>query len=353
MREWVSLLVPFSVKTPYEILGLEPGCSDSEIKKAYRLIAARTHPDRNPGNKESEDKFKEATRAYELLSDPAKKAEHDSSRRDPSGGIDFMKDFMNEFLDPFSGRAKDRARKAQRNYPGNDSNVSVNISFTESMFGTTREIKAGRPGGCPHCGGSGSKPGSRAITCASCSGSGNVPEFMSGMKRCPSCKGKGANSSPCKECNGTGSGGTTNILKVIIPAGVSHGQILRVPGMGEDGDPPGDLFVSVSVPYSDASGLKRTGQSLWMSSKVPMMTLIKGGTHEIASPFNETVVLNVSPGTSSGTELSLLEKGFPNPSGSGRGSIIVRLDAYLPTSLTPKAEELMNELMKEFSQISQ
>jgi molecular chaperone DnaJ len=340
------------VASLYEVLGVDQGASEDEVKKAYRAIASRTHPDKNPGDKASEDRFKEATRAYETLSDRERRVAYDSALNDMRGFRQsavpdpFVHDFMKDFFGPFSPRAREAGRRPQRAVQGQDTTADVSISFAESMRGARKEVRSGHGRKCAVCRGSGTQKGTRSVSCGTCSGAGQVPEFSSlRQKECPACRGRRSTAlTPCGACSGSGvdpSGAVT----VIIPAGIDDGQVLRVQGQGEPGEPPGDLYVTVGV--ERGVGMARSGLDLVMAVEVPLRTMSRGGSVAFESPFGGEATVDVSPGTRSGTDGRVRGGGFPSPSGGPRGDLVVRLDAEVPAAVSPRAEKLLDELLDE------
>jgi len=332
----------------YEVLGVGQECSEEELKKAYRTIASKTHPDRNPGDKESEDRFKEATHAYEILSDKDKRNTYDSSIASES-----MRDrFVRDFFKPFSSQARSAA--SERTWaappvmpPGNDITADIRVTFQESLSGTKKEIRVGIGGKCRDCFGHRVKPGTRIISCGLCSGSGSILDFPSlTARRCPQCSGRRTVPvSPCSSCLGSGEERRPGNLTVSIPAGAYTGMTLRVQGHGQAGDPPGDLYINVSV--DEGVGVRREGMNLHISTEVPLGVMVKGGSVSFESPFGQSITVGVLPCTKSGSEVTVVSSGFPDPAGGRRGNLLVRLDAAIPKSLSPRSQKLLEELLEE------
>jgi molecular chaperone DnaJ len=332
----------------YDVLGVEQGCSEEEIKKAYRAIASRTHPDRNPGDKESEERFKEATQAYEILSDEDKRSTYDASIASESMRDRFVKDFFTPFSHQARAAASGKVRPVPYvSPPGGDATTEVRVTFQESMHGTKKEIQVGAGGRCRDCFGHRVRPGTRITSCGLCSGSGSVLDFPSlTARRCPQCSGRRTVPvSPCPACLGSGEERRAGHVTVSIPAGAYDGMTLRVPGHGQAGDPPGDLYINVTV--DEGVGIRRAGMDLHVAVEVSIGTMVKGGQASFVSPFGQSVSVDVPPCTRSGTEVTATGSGFPNPAGGRRGDLIVRLDAEVPKSLTPRSQKLLEELLEE------
>ncbi|WP_040211342.1 molecular chaperone DnaJ [Clostridium polynesiense] len=351
-------------KDYYEILGLEKGASDDEIKKAFRKLAIKYHPDKNSGDKEAEERFKEINEAYQVLSDPQKKAQYDqfgTADFDSSGfggfngGFDFsdMGGF-GDIFDSFFGGGFGGGRKRNGPERGSDLEYNLNLSFEEAVFGVEKDISITRNETCETCRGSGAKPGTNARTCDKCSGSGqirvqrNTPlgSFVS-TTTCDKCGGKGkVIDSPCHTCHGKGKERKHRKINVKIPAGVDSGNIIPLRGQGEHGNnggPPGDLYIRISV--SPSKVFKRKGFDIYIDSNISMAKAALGT--EITVPtVDGDVKYTVPAGTQSGTLFRLRGKGVPKVNSSGRGDQYVNIVVDIPKSLNEKQKEALKLFME-------
>ena len=337
----------------YEILGIEKSASDGDIKSAYRKAALKFHPDRNPGSKEAEDRFKEASEAYEVLSDAQKRATYDRFGHQGLHGQGFqgfsdVGDIFSSFgsiFEEFFGFAGGGGRggRARR---GADLRYDMSIAFEEAVFGAEREIEFERAVECQPCAGSGAEPGGKT-RCNTCGGMGQVRRsqgFFSIQTTCPSCRGVGESiTKPCAKCAGKGATMERKKISVKIPAGVDTGLRLRVTGEGEGGvggAPRGDLYVVVHVKESreferdgnDLIGVRRIGiaqAALGCKIKVPTMD----GDREIEVP----------PGTQHGTRLTLPGLGVPHLKGVGRGDLHVQLEIIVPRKLSREQRDVLEK----------
>lgn len=339
----------------YELLGLHRSAGEEEIKKAYRKLALKYHPDRNPGDRQAEERFKEVSEAYQVLTDPEKRSQYDqfghAAFRDGGpfqGGFDFSSGFEDIFGDIFGeffGAGTTRRRnRAQR---GEDLRYHLDISFEEAVFGTEKKIKIPRQGTCDTCHGSGSKPGSSPRTCPTCRGKGQVSfqqGFFNVSRTCSQCRGQGSiNTDPCSSCSGAGRVRKFHTLNVKIPPGVDTGSRLKLRGEGESGisgGPAGDLYVVVQVephPLFIRDGLD-------IICEVPISFVQAALGAEIDVPTLEgKVKMKIPPGTQSGRVLRLKGKGIRDIHGYHQGDQHVRVAIETPTHLTPRQKELLKE----------
>ena len=365
----------------YEVLGISKGASEDEIKKAYRQKAKQYHPDLNPGDKEAEAKFKEASEAHEVLSDPEKRARYDQFGHagvDPSygageggaggyggfggfggfgGGMDF--DLGDIFGSIFGGGG---GRRSNPNAPrrGGDVEVSVSIDFLEACHGVNKTIEFSHMDKCPDCGGSGAAAGSSPQTCPDCGGSGQVrmtqrtPFGMSTVMRpCSRCGGKGKIiSNPCKKCGGNGQVRKTRKLDISIPAGIDDGQILTLRGQGDvgfNGGPSGDVLVDIIVRPHPL--FKREGVHVFC--EVPITYVQAALGDELTVPtVDGKVKYKIPEGTQPGTTFRLKNKGIKQINGNGRGDQYVSVVVEVPKSLNKKQKEVLKELDKTLSDAS-
>jgi molecular chaperone DnaJ len=344
------------MKDFYEILGIPRNASEAEIKKAYRSLALKFHPDRNPDNKESEDKFKEINAAYSVLSDPEKRANYDRYGTAEGAGAgfgaftgagfgDIFEDIFGDFFG-FSGQRRPRPAK------GTDLRYDLDITLEESAFGVEKKIEVPRRENCPSCGGSGSKPGKGPVTCSSCRGSGHVryqQGFFSVSKTCSSCNGSGKIiTDPCNECKGSGAIRRVRVLSVKVPPGVDSGSRLRMSGEGEPGiygGPPGDLYIITDIKKHPV--FVRKGYDIYCEMTISFPQAVLGAEIEVPT-LDAVATLKIPPGTPSGKHFHLKGKGVPRLGGHGKGDEIVVVHVEVPRQVTPR----QRELLEEFAQIS-
>lgn len=345
----------------YEVLGVDKGASDSEIKKAYRALAKKYHPDMNPGDKEAEVKFKEASEAYAVLSDPDKRRQYDQFGHSAfdggaggGGGFDFSgMDMGDIFGDLFGGGFSDFfGGRGSRSGPSKGANIrtSVRITFEEACFGVEKELELNLKDECETCHGSGAKPGTNPETCPKCNGKGQAvftQQSLFGMVRnvqtCPDCRGKGKIvKEKCPDCYGTGYITRKKKIQVSIPAGIDDGQCVRIREKGEPGEnggPRGDLLVEVVV--SRHSNFQREGYDIYSTVPISYARATLGGDVRI-STVDGDVIYTVKPGTQTNTKVRLRGKGVPtlrNP--KARGDHYVTLVVQVPTKLTQEQKELL------------
>lgn len=352
-------------KDYYEVLGLQKGASDDEIKKAFRKLAIKYHPDKNQGNEEAEAKFKEINEAYQVLSDSEKKARYDqfgTADFDGSGfgaggfggGFDFsdMGGFGDIFESFFGGGGSSRRRNGP--VKGADIEYSLNLTFEEAIFGVEKEITINRSENCEDCRGTGAKAGTSPKTCPVCNGSGQVRvqrqtplgSFVS-TSTCDKCGGKGSVvETPCSTCAGRGKVRKSRKINVKIPAGVDTGNVMPLRGQGEHGSndgPPGDLYIRINVARS--SKFDRRGNDIFIDAHISMGKAALGT--EITVPtVDGDVKYTVPAGTQSGTMFRLKGKGVPRVNSSGRGDQYVKVIVDIPKSLTAKQKEALEAFME-------
>lgn len=350
----------------YEVLGLSKGAGDAEIKKAYRSLAKKYHPDMNPGNAEAEAKFKEVNEAYAVLSDPEKKAQYDQfghAAFDPTaggGGSGFggfgggFGDFgdLGDLFGSFFGGGFGSSSAGRRNAPsqGEDVGVRVTITFEEAAFGVKKDVSFNRIQKCEECGGSGAAKGTQAETCTACGGSGQrrVTQRIGGMAfqstaTCDACRGRGkVIKTPCTGCRGTGYVKVNKKLSVNIPAGINDGEriALRSQGCdGRNGGPAGDLIITVSV--KKHAFFERNGYDLYCEIPLTVAEATLGA--EIDVPTLEgTQKFTIPEGTQPGTRFSLRQKGIPYVNNANRrGDLIFSVNLEVPKGLNEKQKEHM------------
>lgn len=340
----------------YEVLGVERGSSDADLKKAYRRLAMKHHPDRNPGDKASEDMFKEANEAYEVLSDSSKRAAYDQYGHagvDPSmggggagfGGANFSDIFGDVFSDFFGGGGRGGSRGgAQR---GSDLRYTLELNLEEAVRGTTVSIRVPTLVNCKPCDGSGAKKGSAPVTCPTCGGIGQVrmqQGFFSVQQTCPRCHGQGKIiSDPCESCRGEGRVEEYKTLSVKVPAGVDTGDRIRLSGEGEagtQGGPTGDLYVVISVREHDI--FQRDGKHLYCEVPISFTEAALGGELEVPT-LDGRVKLKIPEGTQTGKQFRLRGKGVAPVRGGGAGDLMCRVAVETPVNLSRRQRELLEE----------
>lgn len=351
----------------YEVIGVARDASEDEVRKAYRKLALKYHPDRNPGDSSAETKFKEATEAFSVLSDKEKRAQYDRfGFAGLSGGFDFgsasVGDIFSQFQDLFSdffgfgGFGGTRRRNTPAR--GNDVRVELSISFAEAMTGVKREVSVHGSAPCETCYGTGAKPGTSPTRCSTCGGSGQVATqrgFIMFSTTCPSCRGAGqVVGDPCTACRGKGAVEKQRKVLVSVPAGIDGGQRLRVPGQGMPGPenaPPGDLYVDIDV-LEDAR-FQREGYDLAVRRKVSFADAVLGCDIDIELPDGSTAAVSVRPGTQPGSVVTVTGKGVPRLDRSRRGDLHVLVDVHVPTKLSRRAKKLLKELEEELERDGQ
>ncbi|GKX65570.1 molecular chaperone DnaJ [Inconstantimicrobium mannanitabidum] len=350
-------------KDYYEVLGLEKGASDEEIKRAFKKQALKYHPDRNQGNDEAEEKFKEINEAYQVLSDPEKKARYDQyGTADFNGGFDGGFDFSNMgggfgdifetiFGGGFGGGSSNRRNAPQR---GDDIEYTLNLTFEEAVFGVEKEISVTRNETCTTCSGSGAKPGTSPVTCSKCGGTGQIKvqrqtplgNFVS-TSTCDKCGGRGKTiETPCPDCRGRGHVRKNKKITVNIPAGVDTGNVMPLRGQGEhgvNGGPAGDLYIRINV--ANSKTFKRKGTDLYIDEHVSIGKATLGAELTVPS-VDGNVKITVPEGTQSGTMLRLKGKGVPRVNSSGRGDQYVNIIVDIPKNLTDKQKEALANFME-------
>ena len=349
----------------YEVLGVAKGASDAEIKSAYRKVAKKYHPDANPGDKEAEAKFKEAAEAYAVLSDADKRRQYDQFGHAAfeqggmgGGGFDFsgdMSDLFGSFGDIFGDLFGGGGRRRYNNGPvkGANTRAGIRITFDEAVFGTEKELDLNLKEECNTCHGSGAKPGSNPETCSKCGGRGQVvytQQTLFGMSQsvqvCPDCRGTGKIvKDKCNDCRGVGYQTVRKKIQVSIPAGIDHGQSIRIRGKGEPGErggERGDLLVEVAV--SAHPTFQRQDTDMFSNAPLSFTTAALGGEVRI-STVDGDVMYTVAPGTQTGTRVRLRGKGVPSLRNKDvRGDHYVTLVVQVPTKLTSEQKEAIRHL---------
>jgi molecular chaperone DnaJ len=344
----------------YEILGVNKAASDQEIKSAYRRLAVKYHPDKNPNDSSAEEKFKEAAEAYSVLQDAEQRRRYDrfghagvssgagaGSWGAPGfGGIEDILGDLFGFGDVFGGaRAGSRRTAAQR---GADLRYDLEITLEEAASGMTAQLRVPRLEGCETCKGSGAAPGTQPETCQTCGGAGQVryqQGFFSVARTCNACRGAGrVIKTPCKDCNGAGRVEREKQMEVKIPAGVETGSRLRVQGEGEggtQGGPAGDLYVVIHV--AEHEQFERQGSNLYEAVPITFAQAALGADI-VVKTLDGDEKLKVPMGTQTGTVFRLKGKGMPQLGGRGKGDLFVSVSVITPTSLTREQRRLLEQL---------
>jgi molecular chaperone DnaJ len=347
----------------YKTLGVSKAASDEEIKKAYRKLARKYHPDRNPGDTEAEEKFKEISAAHDVLSDPEKRKEYDAGGQfaglggaNPFGAGGPQGNFSADLGDIFSslfnrgggGRARPQAVR------GRDLETEVTLSFDQAVKGSQVSVTVPKAERCKTCHGSGAKPGTSPTTCPRCEGRGIDAQsqgFFSISQPCPQCGGAGQIiEDPCPTCGGSGLTQQTKRYKVNIPAGVKDGARIRLAGKGEAGPrggPPGDLYVTTHVASSPVFKRLDDG-NLEVTVPISIPEALRGGTIEVPT-LDGTKKIKVAPGTRHGAIQRLRGEGPPKPKGKGRGDIRYRLEIEVPKELSEEQSEAAEKLAEAFN----
>jgi len=338
----------------YEVLGVERHASSVEIKSAYRKLALQYHPDRNPGNKEAEDKFKEAAEAYEVLRDGEKRKIYDQFGHQGLEGTGFsgfggFEDIFSSFGDIFEDFFGFRSsrRSGARVQRGADLRYDLHLDFMEAAFGTETEIELTKLEACHGCQGSGCAPGTQPEPCSACRGTGQVSRsqgFFTVRTACPRCQGTGQQiSSPCEECGGAGKHKVRKKVSVKIPAGVDSGSRLRLPGEGEPGPyggPPGDLYVFIDV--AEHEFFRRENTDIICRMPISFVQAALGDTITVPT-LNGEKSLEIPKGTQFGDVFRFQGEGIPSLRNGRRGNQIVQVIIETPTRLTKKQETLLRD----------
>jgi len=346
----------------YDVLGINKRANPEEIKAAYRKLAVKFHPDKNPGDKNAEDKFKEASEAYGILSDKNKKENYDnfghaafenngggqSGGFGGFGGSDFS-DIFEDFFGDFGGGRKNSRRSS--NNRGSDLRYDLSITLEEAYSGKKQNIQFTTSDKCNTCKGSGSKPGFSADRCTYCGGSGKIRSnqgFFTVQQTCPQCSGSGEEiTSPCNDCSGNGNKQISKKISVTIPKGVDDGTRIRLAGKGEAGTrggASGDLYLFINVNSHDL--FKRSDENLFFEFPISIADAALGTTIEIPTIDGGKAKIKIPEGTQSGKQFRLRSKGMPYMRGSGNGDLYVQINTEVPISLNKEQKELLDKFRK-------
>jgi molecular chaperone DnaJ len=354
----------------YEVLGVPRAASPDEIKKAYRQLAMKFHPDRNPGDKGAEDKFKEAAEAYEVLGDPDKRQKYNQFGHEGMRGTNFreyhdINDIFSSFGDIFGGgmggsifdemfgsTGRSRQRRSHQGIPGSDLKVKIRLTLEEIATGIEKKIKVKRQKTCDTCHGSGAKAGTGSSTCKQCNGSGELRQVSRSMfgqfvniTTCPICSGEGKIvEDPCRTCAGEGRVQGESTIKVTIPAGVTEGNYIPLRGQGnagQRGGPAGDLIVLIEE--QPHQYFTRNGDDIVYELNVGYPVAVLGDEVEIPT-LTGKARLTIDPGTPGGRILRMRDRGIPHLNSHGRGDQLVRINVWVPSKLNSKEKELLNQL---------
>lgn len=355
----------------YSVLGVSRNASPDEIKKGYRKAALKYHPDRNPGDKEAEAKFKEISEAYDVLSDANKRQMYDRFGKEgvsghsagPSGGgFSSMEDAIRTFMGAFGGSGDSMfesmfgfggggGSSASQARKGASKKVSISLSFEEAAKGVDKELHVTNYETCSTCHGSGAHDSKSVKKCSRCQGQGQLFQsrgFFNMASVCPDCHGHGeVITKPCTHCHGEGRTKSKQKVKVHIPPGVDDGMTLKMSGhgdCGENGGPAGDLFVEITVKPHDV--FHREGDDVVVILPITFSEAALGCKKEIPTPLSTTVRLTIPEGTQAGKVFRVKKEGFPNVHGHGRGDLLVKVQIETPSHLSSKQRELLEELSK-------
>lgn len=352
-------------KDYYEVLGVDKGASEEDIKKAFKKAALKYHPDRNPDNKEAEEKFKEINEAYQVLSDSEKRQRYDQFGTadfngqgfdgfDFGGGFGGFGGFGDIFSDLFGGGGGFSSRSKNAPRKGADLEYNLNLTFEEAVFGCEKEISVTRREKCETCSGTGAKPGTSANTCSKCGGTGQVRVTRSTplgtiatQTTCDVCGGKGkVIESPCQTCRGTGKERKTRKVSINIPAGVDTGNVMPLRGQGEAGEnggPSGDLYINIRV--APHKTFKRQGFDIHMETHVSFAKATLGTEIKVPTVDGD-VTYKVPAGTQPGTVFRLKGKGVPRVNSAGRGDHYVKVIVDVPKAINDKQKEALRMFME-------
>jgi molecular chaperone DnaJ len=336
----------------YAILEVDANCSNEDLKKSYRRLARQHHPDNNPDDAAAEAHFKEVSQAYEILSDPDRRANYDRFGSDAGPGNPFGAGSVQDIFDMFFGNISGRQQGRRGPQPGPDAEITVDITLDDAAFGATHEVSVNLPQRCITCDGSGCAPGTTPTTCVECVGLGEVRRVRNSIlgqmvtsSPCPRCNGVGSRiDSPCKDCHGEGCSNMASSLTIQIPAGVEDGSTMRLSDRGPAGSrggPNGRLFVHLRVAPDER--FERAGDDLHHEAHIAFTQATFGATIEVPT-LRETHSIEVAPGSANGTVHRLRHEGVEHLHGRGRGDLYVHLVVDVPTELDDTSADLLRQL---------
>ena len=348
----------------YEVLGVERAATKDDIKKAYRKVAVANHPDRNPGDTAAEERFKEATEAYEILADENKRQAYDQfgfagvegmgggGPQDFSNAFRDFEDIFGDFggiFDQFFGGGRRRGSRRENVQRGSDLRYDLEIPFSDAVFGTKATIEYGKEIGCDRCEGTGAEPGSGSKTCPTCGGAGQVRRssgFFSIASTCPTCNGDGTIvEKPCTKCGGGGLLKKNQKINVTIPAGVDDGRRIRIPEQGDAGPrggPPGDLYVMLRVKAHDF--FERDGQDVYCVVPITYSQAALGAELKVPTLDDKRVKVKIPSGTQNNKILRLRNEGVPHTGSNRRGDMYIRILVTVPNRLSSRQKAILKEL---------
>jgi molecular chaperone DnaJ len=347
----------------YETLGVERNANEQDLKSAFRRLAKEHHPDRNPGDKAAEQKFKELNEAYEVLKDPQKRAAYDQfghaafdgGRQGPGGfGPDFassMSDIFDDLFGEFMGGRRGTRQRSDRER-GGDVRYNMEVTLEEAFAGKSAQIRVPTSIGCETCKGVGARPGTQPATCSTCGGNGKVRAsqgFFTIERTCPACHGRGETiKDPCTACSGSGRVTKERTLSVNIPAGVEDGTRIRLAGEGEAGlrgGPAGDLYIFLSIKPHDL--FHRDGADIFCRVPIPMTTAALGGQIDVPTVDGGKTRVKIPEGCESGKQFRLKSKGMPVLRSRAQGDMYIQVEVETPKNLTSRQRELLEAFEKE------
>lgn len=347
----------------YDVLGVERGASKDDIKKAYRKVAVANHPDKNPGDASAEERFKEATEAYEILSDDQRRQAYDQfgfagvegmagGGQDYSNAFRDFEDIFGDFggiFDQFFGGGRRRGSRRENVQRGSDLRYDLEVSFTDAAFGTKAEVRYPKEIACDRCSGSGAEPGSGSKTCPTCGGAGQVRRssgFFSIASTCPTCNGEGTIvEKPCTKCGGSGLLKKNQLINVTIPAGVEDGRRIRIPEQGDAGPrggPPGDLYVVIRVKPHEF--FERDGYDIYCVVPITYSQASLGTELQVPTLDERKVKMKIPAGTQNNKILRLRNEGIPQGTTNRRGDMYIRILVTVPQRLNSRQKTLLKEL---------
>lgn len=338
------------MKDLYKILGIDKQASQPEVKAAYRKLAMKYHPDKNPGDATAEEKFKEVNEAYATLGDSQKRSEYDSPKSFFHGHDDMFSHMSGIFSDLFGNRQSAGHHRRHSN-PGIE--VEITISFLDSVLGTQKRVELVRQASCGPCGGTGSRPGTSPETCGTCHGRGKVMakhSFIQIATTCPTCEGTGKLvMNACLSCAGAGMKDDIKNITVDIPAGIESGEGIRIPQVGHDvhpGSPPGDLIIFINV--SGSSEFQRDGDNIYSGKKISLKAAVLGGEISVKTIHGSTKI-KINPGTQPGSRIRIPGQGVTNSSRGTVGDHILTVNVSIPQDLTSEQYESFRTFCKDLS----